>query len=90
MKLFHVYSNKERNRYLILAKDESDAIEVAYINGCVRNRANVVKLVDITKDYMDCNPKFDPDSLSRGQLYKAMNGISDTNTTYSTHLKEQK
>lgn len=89
MYLFHVYC-KSQNRYLILAQDESDAIEVAYINGCVRNRANVVKLVDITKDYMDSNPKFVPNSLSRGELYKSMNGMSDKNTTYSTHLKEQK
>ena len=89
MKLFHVYS-KAQNRYLILAKDESDAIEVAYINGCVRNRANVVKLVDITKDYMNYNPNFDPNSLSRGELLKGINGMSDTNTTYTTYLKEQK
>lgn len=89
MYLFHVYS-KAQNRYLILAQDESDAIEVAYINGCVRNRANVVKLVDITKDYMNYNPKFDPNSLSRGELIKGINGMSDTNTTYSTYLKEQK
>lgn len=89
MNLFHVYS-KSKNRYLILAQDESDAIEVAYNNGCVRNRANVVKLVDITSIYMDANPKFKPNSLTRGELLKAMDGMGDKNTTYSTYLKEQK
>lgn len=83
MKVYHVYASR---RYIVVADDEADAIEVMFTNGCVRKRENVKKVVDITDDYSNWHPSFDVSQYTSGELSVYMDGKT---STYQTYLKEK-
>lgn len=81
MKVYHVYASR---RYIVVATDEADAIEVMFTNGCVRKRENVKKVVDITDDYAKWHPSFDVSLHTSGELSVYIDGKT---STYQTYLK---
>lgn len=86
-------TNKNNNKILIVAKDESEAIEISLALGFVKNQDNL-KIKDFTQIYLtkDRQEKgLNFDNLFPGQLFqKIENNISSWTTYMPTKMATKK